>query len=79
MTAINSAAVGQIPPAEKRLQTQLQPGPSSPLAALRRRLRPVAIALLVPTLWLATTLPAQSPMGAEAYAGEDDKDRKSVV
>lgn len=47
---------------------------AEPLLALaRRRLRPLATALLVPMVWLAATVPTPSPLGPVAYAGEEDK------
>ena len=49
------------------------------LAVARRRLRPLAAALLVPMVWLAGTVPMASPLGAVAWAGEEDKAALGLV
>ena len=43
------------------------------LAMARRRIRPMATALLVPMMWLAGTVPTPSPLGSTAYAAEEEK------
>ncbi len=48
------------------------------MSRVRTILRPVAIAILLPMCWLATTLPMSSPTGSRAYA-EEEKSSLGII